>query len=395
MSLLWRPAMAIDNGIIDHDHQLLISIINDFCETKPRFDGTAELQRILVRLHHYINTHFAREEQLQAACNFPARLEHHAAHRELHDRLDMLSEQVAALDKMAKTSLPAVLEGDLAMIDHDVAQNYVDAHHELGLLLRHWVVEHILKNDLAMRPYAEAMKPHAAQMQSLWAVKPALLVPNLDTPQAAKQALASAKGWVHAGFRDEHHPLAEANGLEMLHPVPQEPAEIVHLRSEAKRIGMTIDFDSHCEHFVSPVLNSTLAAWRESRAIGPGSRHFSFVPSPMRSFLDSTALFQRVEQPDGTHRYVAARTGPKYARIFGAIAGRDLESFEPPAIFARWKLLLDGTLNFGAPLRVVGFAQAFGRDDLMVEGLLAPFHERGAKYAEVLGAVSYDLSFFE
>ena len=90
---------------------------------------------------------------------------------------------------------------------------------------------------------------------------------------------------------------------------------------------------------------------------------------------------------------MAARTGPKYARIFGAIAGHDLESFEPPAIFARWKLLIDGILEFGAPLRVIGLAKAFGRDDLKVEGLLAPLHERDAKYAEVIGAASYDLSF--
>lgn len=394
MGLLWRPAMAIDNGIIDHDHQLLISIVNDFCETKPRVDGTAELQRILVRMHHYINTHFAREEQLQAASNFPERQSHLAAHRELKDRLDMVSEQVAALDKMAKAALPVSLADDLAVISQDVAQHYLDVHHELGQLLRHWVVGHILKHDLAMRPYAEAMKPHAMNMPSLWAVKPALLVPNLETPQAAKQALASAKGWMHAGFRDEHNPLVDASGIEAKVAL-SEPSTITRLREDAKRIGMTTDFDIHCENFVSPALNQALSAWRESRNIGPGSRHFSFVPSPARSFLDAIALFQRAEQPDGTYRYVATRTGPKYARIFGAIAGHDLETFEPPAVFARWKLLLDGVLEFGAPLRVVGLAKAFGRDDLMVEGLLAPLHDRGARNAEVLGAVSYDLSFFE
>src|SRR5512133_3424273 len=95
MTILWRQAMAIDNGIIDHDHQVLLSIINDFCELRPNIDGQAELQRTLAKLHHYANYHFAREEQLQAAANFPHC--HGDAHKHLIRRLDEISVKVAAL----------------------------------------------------------------------------------------------------------------------------------------------------------------------------------------------------------------------------------------------------------------------------------------------------------
>ncbi|GAA0530916.1 hypothetical protein GCM10008941_07880 [Rhizomicrobium palustre] len=280
-------------------------------------------------------------------------------------------------------------ENDLALVDAALTQRFADVHHELSALLRHWVLEHILKSDLAMRPHVEAMRPYAAKMSSLWAVKPVLLVPNLDKPEAAKHAIASAKGWMNAAFRDESQPPPEAPAA-----LPtRDDAFLAKLHQKAREIGMTVTFDSHCENVQSKDLRDVLAAWRKSRAIGPGSQHFSFTPTPERNFVECTALLQRTEMASGAHRYRAISTGAKYARIFGDIAGHNLEVIEAPAIFARWKLLIDAVLEFGAPLRVVGLARAFGRDDLAVESILAPFQDRGATVEDVLGATSYDLSF--
>lgn len=384
MTILWRPAMAIDNGIIDHDHQVLLSIINDFCELKPNIDGQAEQQRTLAKLHHYANCHFAREEQLQAAANFPHG--HAGAHKQLIRRLDEISMKVAALGP-----IEVVHDGDedneLALIDADTIENHSKTHSEITVLLRSWMVDHILKSDLQMKPYVAAMKPHATRMHSLWSFKPALLMPNFDTPRAAKDALLSAKAWMSAGYRNEKLSVTEEQP-PVLPTVPVETPEnpvLARMRRDARRMGMTVEFDPRCRDFNSRALKEALVAWRDSLTAGPGA----FAPTAKHAFLENTALFERLGKVNGQHRYGASRVGAKFTRIFGDIGGRVLEDAVAPQILARWKLLLDGVLDFNAPLRIVGLAHAFGRDDLVVEGLLAPFHRGAVK--QVLAVVSYDV----
>ena len=44
MLILWRQSMAIDNSIIDHIHQVLLSIINDFDEAISSVGGNTEFR---------------------------------------------------------------------------------------------------------------------------------------------------------------------------------------------------------------------------------------------------------------------------------------------------------------------------------------------------------------
>jgi hemerythrin len=387
MTILWRQAMAIDNGIIDHDHQVLLSIINDFCELRPNIDGQAELQRTLAKLHHYANYHFVREEQLQAAANFPQGQGHSNSHKQLIRRLDDISMKVAALGPIEVVH-DGDEDSDLALIDSDTMENHRQTHDEVTSLLRSWMVDHILKSDLPMKPYVAAMKPHANRMHSLWSYKPALLMPNFDTPRAAKHALLSAKAWMPAGYRneklsvsDEQHPVLPTVPVES----PENPV-LARMRRGARRLEMTVELDPRCRDFNSRALSEALVAWRNSLAAGGGLRGSEFA---LQGFLDNTALFERIEHAGGTHHYTATRTGLKFTRIFGDIDGRVLEDVVAPRILERWKLLLDGVLDYNAPLRIVGLAHAFGRDDLVVEGLLAPFHRCAIK--QVLAVVSYEM----
>ena len=385
--------MAVDNGIIDHDHQVLISIINDFSELRPTMGGTAELLRTLARLHHYVNTHFAREEHLQVASGFPSRLDHHLEHRKLGSRLDLVSERTAALDQVAILSmLHSQGSDDITLVDNDIVTHLITVHEEIAALLRTWVVDHIVKTDLPMRPYVDAMRPYAAKMSSLWAEKPALLVPNLDTPKAAKDALSSAKTWMAAGFRNEAAPLPRFKMDEARPgPLSEHPA-ISRMRKKAQRLGMVVDFDTQCTNFRSQGLNDAFAALLSAQEQSDGKASVDFSPSNLRPYLHQAALFERHEEKGGDRSYRSTHAGPKFMRIFGNVAGNKIDDIMPPSVAARWNLLLDGVLDYNAPLHVIGLAEAFGRKDLLVEGLLAPFRDMVGRPPEVLVVACYEMA---
>ncbi len=350
MSILWRPAMAIDDGLIDHDHQLLISIINDFCELKPTVDGISELLRTLARLHHYANTHFAREEQLQTFAAFPFNKDHREEHQRLARRLNMISQRVAAFDQQHafRDNDPNT---DIIVVEDADVRCHLDVHNEISALLRSWVIQHIVKNDRPMRPYVDAMKSQAARMPSLWAVKPAVLMPNMDTPQAARQAVRSANGWMHAGFRNEHGEPQDQPVKPTENEIAQEHPAVVQMRKEAKRLGMAAEFDTQCTDFSSSALAQVLRMMSSPQSGTP--QRFEFTPSNERPYLRQMAVFERIPDTRSVYRYRAKYVGTKFARIFGDIANRDLETAVLPYKYERWKMLVDGVLAFNAPLRVV------------------------------------------
>lgn len=83
MSIQWRDEMAIDQGVIDHDHQALIAIINEFCEAKVERDELPRLERIIAKLEHYALAHFGREEALQRVVQYAYADAHHHEHGDL------------------------------------------------------------------------------------------------------------------------------------------------------------------------------------------------------------------------------------------------------------------------------------------------------------------------
>ncbi|MBU6444840.1 MAG: hemerythrin family protein [Alphaproteobacteria bacterium] len=148
MSIQWREGMTIDHGTIDHDHQTLIALINQFCDTPLDDAGMLELQRIFDRLDRYTAIHFQREEQLQRAANYPYREAHHREHGELIREMDGLRRKFGALVQTA---------GDLAMISAAPRPELARLHTTMAEFLRHWLVDHIVKSDLRMKPYAAEM----------------------------------------------------------------------------------------------------------------------------------------------------------------------------------------------------------------------------------------------
>jgi hemerythrin len=136
MTILWRPTMAVGNDHIDADHQHLLFLINAAeAALGPEGDRQA-LTDALERLHAYTHEHFAREEMLMKAIRFPRYVDHRIAHRKLIERLDQLSAEFHA----SKAGAASAQETQ-----------------ELTGLLRSWLIDHVLKEDLLMKPLLKGL----------------------------------------------------------------------------------------------------------------------------------------------------------------------------------------------------------------------------------------------
>lgn len=132
MPIQWRDALSVGHPQIDQDHKHLIGLINDF---ETAISGEIEhrkVARILLGLFNYTQEHFAREERLQLEIRYPFHDGHRHAHRDLVRSLGDI------LDTYSK-------EPDIAQRDAIVRRMVV--------FLRQWLVDHIIENDLRMKPY--------------------------------------------------------------------------------------------------------------------------------------------------------------------------------------------------------------------------------------------------
>jgi hemerythrin len=146
MAIVWRDQMAIDGGVIDDDHKCLIAIVNDFEAIVPGPGLERELETILDRLEAYGRLHFEREERLQAAASFPDAKAHARAHQDLLRRLI----EMRAVGKAAQ------------------GRRQLAAYHDrLCAFLHHWLVDHIVTADLAMRPFVARIRAHTHDLGTL------------------------------------------------------------------------------------------------------------------------------------------------------------------------------------------------------------------------------------
>ena len=97
-----------------------------------RNNSSTELENIFAQLGDYTVYHFRREEQLQEAIDYPGRGAHAEAHAKLVTRFNELRQSVLNLVSP---------NPDAALTDEVIA------------LLREWLLDHVLKMDVAMRPF--------------------------------------------------------------------------------------------------------------------------------------------------------------------------------------------------------------------------------------------------
>lgn len=146
MPIQWRQQLSIDDGVIDQEHQTLIAIINHFEAVQSSPDTAATLSGVLQQLEQYASAHFRREEALQRKVAFPFAPAHNQRHRLLLRNLDAARAEFAA----------AASGQDLGVFRQ----------HMCGFL-HDWLLDHIIQNDLLMKPYVKAMAPYAARIGRL------------------------------------------------------------------------------------------------------------------------------------------------------------------------------------------------------------------------------------
>ncbi len=132
MPLQWREQMSVNNLIIDQDHRYLLCLINTV-ELSLRHPESGDHLRIaLEQLSQYAREHFDREERIQYAIKYSHYVEHKLAHQRLMERLVVLTERI-------------LTERDDGTLSSDPE--------ELTQLLRDWLLDHVLKEDMKMKPH--------------------------------------------------------------------------------------------------------------------------------------------------------------------------------------------------------------------------------------------------
>jgi hemerythrin len=133
MPIKWREQMSVGNHTIDMDHRLLICKIN-MIELALQAPGEEmiNLTVALDELEEYTKVHFKREEKLQTAMSYPKYDEHKFQHQELVNRLKEIREQILGINDSSRLAEKAP---------------------QLTKLLRDWLLEHVLTEDMKLKPY--------------------------------------------------------------------------------------------------------------------------------------------------------------------------------------------------------------------------------------------------
>lgn len=140
MPIQWRKQMSVGNLIIDLDHRYLLSLINQVEYALRHPEESENLRMALDQLSDYAREHFAREEKLQLRIQFRGYMPHKMAHQSLLDRLDRIIGEI--LEESDPEQLTARSE-------------------EITTLLRDWLLDHVLKEDMKMKSDLESLPPNA------------------------------------------------------------------------------------------------------------------------------------------------------------------------------------------------------------------------------------------
>lgn len=135
MTLMWRKQLEIGDETIDVDHKYLICMINTVELTMRTAEHRDLLPATLEQLVEYTHQHFRREEAIMLRINYPRYQHHKEQHQLLIQELEDIQQRIKARG-----------EGDFSAEECAT----------LAQLFRHWLLEHLVKEDMLMKPYLSA-----------------------------------------------------------------------------------------------------------------------------------------------------------------------------------------------------------------------------------------------
>ena len=137
--LQWRDELSVRNDAIDRDHRWLIELVDRIQSLILRHASLARLTLALDELARYTEEHFTREELIQQVAGYPHLDEHRRSHEKLKRQLTDITARILA-EPVERTTLDA--------LDDDTRRALLD-------LLRSWLIDHIIREDLLLRPWLE------------------------------------------------------------------------------------------------------------------------------------------------------------------------------------------------------------------------------------------------
>jgi hemerythrin len=136
MALEWREQLSVGNDLLDSDHKYLIEIINQ-AENGLRLRSLSEARGALDSLSRYSVKHFFREEKIAIAVGYSHAAQLHESHEGLLRRLDQVRQELG--------------------------EEWTDASVEgFGAFLRDWLINHVIKEDMLMKPFLKKFSPRFA-----------------------------------------------------------------------------------------------------------------------------------------------------------------------------------------------------------------------------------------
>jgi hemerythrin len=129
MFIAWEDSYKLGIPNIDSDHHLLVDLLNRFFERAEAGEETRQLGQILAELIETTRAHFAREELMLDRNDYPGLATHAAEHRRLLQQMQHFQGPFA--EGWASRALT---------IEH-------------AEFLRHWLLDHIEREDRPYKPY--------------------------------------------------------------------------------------------------------------------------------------------------------------------------------------------------------------------------------------------------
>ena len=135
MTLMWRKQLEIGDETIDVDHKYLICLINTVELTMRTPDQRDLLPATLEQLVEYTHAHFKREESIMLLNSYPRYIQHKQQHQLLIQELADIQQKIQA-------------KGEGEFSNEEIAA--------LAKLFRHWLLDHLAKEDMLMKPFLTA-----------------------------------------------------------------------------------------------------------------------------------------------------------------------------------------------------------------------------------------------
>jgi hemerythrin len=132
MPIIWHDKMSAGNDRIDRDHRYLFCLINTIEFALSSDEHSDIVLTTIDQLEYYSKDHFEREETLMLKINYPKYFDQKKEHGLLISQLSEIKDKVIAVQE----------NKDMRGIIPD-----------LTTLLRNWLLDHVLKDDMMMKPY--------------------------------------------------------------------------------------------------------------------------------------------------------------------------------------------------------------------------------------------------